>query len=295
MSQGEYRLRQEIVEVGRRMYDKGLISASEGNISARLDEERLLITPSGLHKGFLNTDDLLLIDRAGTLLGPRSGSSKKLRPTSELPLHLESYRLRPDIGAVVHAHPPTTIALSIAGIPLADCLLPEVIVFLGLIPTTEYATPSSEETVNAVRQLLINHDAIVLQRHGSLTVGDTPMDGFIRLEIVEQNAHIAFMLNQLGANNPLPPDEVRKLLKMRADMGLARPGESQEFCNVCGVCHTGKNHLPILRAKRRGKQGSMNGMAAGPQSLPPIKQPSIDEVEVRTLVSRMIRKTLGSD
>jgi len=141
MAQSEYRLRQEIVEVGRRMYDKGLISASEGNISARLDDDRLLITPSGLHKGFLKTDELLIIDRAGNLLGPRSGSSKKLRPTSELPLHLESYRLRPDIGAVVHAHPPTTIALSIAGIPLAECLLPEVIVFLGLIPTTKYATP----------------------------------------------------------------------------------------------------------------------------------------------------------
>ena len=295
MAQGEYRLRQEIVEVGRRMYDKGLISASEGNLSARLDKDRILITPSGLHKGFLSTDDLLIIDSAGNLLGTRTGSSRKLRPTSELPLHLESYRLRPDIKAVVHAHPPTTIALSIAGIPLADCLLPEVIVFLGLIPTTEYATPSSEETVNAVRQLLINHDAIVLQRHGSLTVGKSPMDGFIRLEIVEQNANIAFMLNQLGVNNPLPPGEVRKLLRMRAEMGLARPGESQEFCDVCGVCHTGRNHLPILRVKRRGKEGSMNGMATGSQSSPPVSQPSVDEEEVRALVSRMIIKTLGSD
>jgi hypothetical protein len=121
------------------------------------------------------------------------------------------------------------------------------------------------------------------------------MDGFIRLEIVEQNAKIAFMLNQLGVNNPLPPGEVRKLLRMRAEMGLARPGESQEFCDVCGVCHTGKNHLPILRVKRRGKEGPMNGMATGSQSSPPVSQPSVDEEEVRALVSRMIRKTLESD
>jgi len=140
-------------------------------------------------------------------------------------MHLEAFRQRPDIQAVVHAHPPTTVALSIAGVPLSDCLLPEVIVFLGIIPTTAYATPSSNENVTAIRQLICNHDALVLQRHGSLTVGDSPMQAFMRLETVEQNARIAFMLKQLGVSHPLPADEVTKLLRQRQEMGLSRPGE----------------------------------------------------------------------
>lgn len=295
MRQSEQQLRQEIIQVGQRMYAKGLISSGEGNISARLDEDRILITPSGLHKGFLKSDQLLIISMDGQLLGVRSGANRQLKPTSEMPMHLESYRVRPDIGAIVHAHPPTTIALSIAGIPLAECLLPEVIVFLGLIPTSDYATPSSKEMVHIIRQLLINHDAIILRRHGSLTVGKSPMEGFMRLEIVEQNARIAFMLHQLGVSNPLPPTEVVKLLEMRQKMGLAKPGESNEFCEVCGVCHTGQTHLPLLRKEGRKESKALNLGSINPQSLPPIKQLAVDQDEVRDMVDRMIRKTLGSN
>ncbi|MFN2187639.1 MAG: class II aldolase/adducin family protein, partial [Candidatus Promineifilaceae bacterium] len=142
---GDYQLRQQIIRVGQLLYEKGFISASDGNISARIEPGRILITPSGLHKGFLAPDELLVIDEQGNRAGISASTNRKLKPTSELPLHLETYRQRPDIGAVVHAHPPITIALSIAGIPLSDCLLPETIVTLGLIPTTEYATPSSDE------------------------------------------------------------------------------------------------------------------------------------------------------
>src|SRR5690606_31729478 len=142
---------------------------------------------------FLEPDQVLIIDEAGNVVGPSTAANRTLKPTSELPMHLEAYRQRPDIGAVVHAHPPITIALSIAGIPLADCLLPEVIVFLGLVPTTQYATPSSEENVRAIRDLIAGHDALVLQRHGSLTVGNSPMQAFMRLETMEQNARIALI------------------------------------------------------------------------------------------------------
>lgn len=273
MPHNEYQLRQEIVRIGRLMYEKGFISASDGNISARLSPGRLLITPSGLHKGFLEADEVLVVDEDGQPVGSL-GANRRLKPTSELPMHLEAYRQRPDIGAVVHAHPPTTIALSIAGIPLADCLLPEVIVFLGLIPTTQYATPSSSENVRAIHDLIVGHDAIVLQRHGTLTVGDSPMQAFMRLETVEQNARIALMLAQLGVRNPLPPEEVRKLLRYRQAMGLSRPGESAEFCAVCGVCHDGDAHAPTLHA---------TSIIASP-----------DPDTIRTLVSQVVRKTLGN-
>jgi len=280
MRRNELQLRQEIVQVGRLMYEKGFICASDGNISARLGPDRILITPSGLHKGLLDSDQLLVVDGDGRVVGPRSTAGRRLKPTSELPMHLEAYRRRPDIAAVVHAHPPITVALSIAGVPLADCLLPEVIVFLGLIPTTEYATPSSTENVRAIRDLITHHDAIVLQRHGSLTVGDSPMQAFMRLETVEQNARIGFMLAQLGVRNPLPAEEVKKLLRQRQRLGLGHPGESDEFCTVCGVCHVGEEHAPTLRPG--------NGQTRATTLAAP------DPDTIRMLVSQVVHKTLGS-
>lgn len=286
----EQSLREEIVKVGQLMYQKGFICASDGNISARLGKGRILITPSGLHKGFLQPDQLLIVNENGERVDSRLSANRKLKPTSELPMHLEAYRQRPDIQAVVHAHPPITIALSIAGIPLADCLLPEVMVFLGLIPTTKYATPSSEENMFAIRSLITNHDAIVLQRHGSLTVGDSPMQGFMRLETVEQNSRIAFMLAQLGVRNPLEPAEVKKLLLQREKMGLTRPGEAEQFCEVCGVCHLDDTHAPTMKAGI-GDRGSgiSHQPAANGQPL------TANLEEIRALVSQVVHKTIGQN
>jgi L-fuculose-phosphate aldolase len=297
----EYQLRQEIVRVGRLMYEKGFISASDGNISARLEPERILITPSGLHKGFLDPDDLLVVDDEGNRTGKSAIVNRRLNPTSELPMHLEVYRLRPDLGAVVHAHPPTTIALSIAGIPLADCLLPEVIVSLGLIPTTNYATPSSAESVRAVREFISNHDALVLQRHGTVTVGQDPMQSFMRLETIEQNARVAYMLAQLGVTNPLSAVEVGKLLKQREELGLTKAGEAAEFCEFCGVCHTGNDHAATMRPGtgarwRNGGRPTTFGdgkIESGPQSLPPVSQTALDQDAIRDLVARIVENTLG--
>jgi L-fuculose-phosphate aldolase len=295
MRHNEHKVRQEIVRVGRLMYEKGFICASDGNVSARLTPGRILITPSGLHKGFLKPDQILMVDDQGRRLRPGTVANRKLNPTSELPMHLEAYRQRPDVGAVVHAHPPITIALSIAGIPMADCLLPEVIVFLGLVPTTEYATPSSEENVRAIRDLISGHDALILQRHGALTVGNDPMQGFMRLETVEQNARIAFMLAQLGKRVPLPPDEVEKLLKLRREMGLSRPGEAAEFCDICGVCHTGNSHAPT---QRPGQPYTMSGAdpssTSASQLLSPAGQSEIGSDNIRKLVAQIVQKTIGS-
>lgn len=229
MQANEQKLREEIVEIGRLMYAKGLILASDGNISARLGRRRILITPAGLHKGFLEPGQLLIVDDGGRRVGISTEANRHLRPTSELPMHLEAYRQRPNIGAVVHAHPPTAVALSIAEIPLDTYLLPEVIVFLGLIPTAPYATPSSPENADAIRDLIRQHDALMLERHGSLTVGETPMQAFMRLETLEQQARMTFMLAQLGVERPLEPAQVRKLLALREAMGLLRPDEMDAF------------------------------------------------------------------
>jgi len=246
----EQALREEIVRVGRLMYERGLVVGADGNISARLDEVHVLCTPSGLCKGLMAPEQLIVIDMEGRKVGPGTSANRDLQPTSEVPMHLEVFRQRPDIDGVVHAHPPITVALSIAGVSLADCMLPEVIVNLGLVPTTEYATPASEENVRAIRDLIVKHDGIILQRHGTLTVGRTPWEAYMRLESLEQVARITLILQQLGRGEPLPPEHVEKLLEQRQKMGLAHPGEEEDFCEICGVCHVDGQHIqPMSQPK----------------------------------------------
>ncbi len=232
----EQSLREEIVNTGRLMYERGYVVGNDGNLSARLDDGHVLCTPSGLCKGMMATDQLIVVDMEGHKVGQVTAANRDLVPTSEVFMHLEAYRRRQDVQAVVHAHPPTTVALSIAGVSLADCLLPEVIVNLGLVPTTQYATPGSIENVAAIRDLIVTHDGIILQRHGVIAVGRRLLDAYMRLEAIEQIAKITVVLEQLGRGEPLPPEQVEKLLAQRQKMGLAHPGEGEEFCRVCGVC-----------------------------------------------------------
>jgi len=232
----EYALREEIVRIGHLMYERGYVVANDGNLSVRLNESHVLCTPSGLCKGMMSPDQMIIVDMEGRKVGQATAANRDLVPTSEVFMHLEAYRQRPDIQAVVHAHPPITVALSIAGISLANCVLPEVIVNVGLIPTTQYATPASLENVSAIRELIVGHDGIVLQRHGVLTVGKCLLEAYMRLEAIEQIAKITVILEQLGRGEPLPPAQVEKLLEQRRKMGLARPGEEVEFCRICGVC-----------------------------------------------------------
>ncbi len=230
----EKALREEIVLVGRLMYERGLIVGIDGNISARLDESTLVITPSGLCKGMMTTDQMILIDLSGQKVGPATPANENLKPTSETAMHLEVYKQRPDVSAVVHAHPPHAVALSIAGISLAECMVPEAIVLLGLTPTTPYATPSSEENAQAIREVIKGHDAILLERHGSLIAGNSPLDAFYRTESMEQVARITYMLHQLGGGKPLPPHQVAKLLQTRRSLGLARAADEADFRDKCG-------------------------------------------------------------
>lgn len=238
----EQALRKEIVQVGKLLYDKGLIVATDGNISARLDNNTILITPSGLCKGLMTPDQLIIIDLDGQKIGPGTTANQHLKPTSETAMHLEAYKQRPEVLGVVHAHPPHAIALSIASITLADCMLPEAIIFLGLTPTTPYSTPSSEENARAIREVIVGHDALVLQRHGSLTVGNGPLNAYHRTETLEQVARITFMLHQIGGGQTLPPFQVEKLIKIRQDLGLSRAADEVEFCDICGVCHLYGQH-----------------------------------------------------
>lgn len=233
----ERALREEFVRIGQLMHMRSYVTATDGNLSARLDAERFLVTPSGLSKGYMTPDQMVVIDWDAKPVGEsRYGPARTLRPSSEILLHLEAYRQRPDIRAVVHAHPINAITLSIAGVTLARCLLPEVIVTLGLIPTTEYATPASAEGAVVIRDLVKQHDAIILQRHGSVTVGKSVWDAYLKLEKLENAAEVTYKLLALGRELPFPPGAVEKLIDNRAKHGLLRDGERETIREACAAC-----------------------------------------------------------
>jgi L-fuculose-phosphate aldolase len=202
------KFRKQIVYTNRVCVKQGLIRSTDGNISIRLDADRILITPSGLYKRRLKPNQVLVIDSQGQLIRGRG----KLKPSTEMLLHLEAYRQREDIGAVLHAHPPYSTALTIAGIPFPIDIVPEVPVLLGEVPTAPYATPGTPELALSIRDPIKNHDAVLLGNHGSLTVGKTLEEALIALERMELAAQLYYLAYNLGKINPLPEAELRRLL-----------------------------------------------------------------------------------
>ena len=228
-------LRREIILVCRMMYEQRLVTATDGNVSARLPDGNLLITPSGISKGFVSEDQLIVIDRAGK----KVAGAPELRPSSEIKLHLVCYDRRDDIDAVVHAHPPTAVAFSIAGVSLAQCILPEVILTFGSIPTAKYGTPSTQELPDSIVGTIDTNDAIILERHGSVTVGTSVVDAYFKLEKMEHAAEITYRARMLGRATPLPGGEVDRLLDIRRKIGFK--GRAS-VCNECGICSDNVEH-----------------------------------------------------
>ena len=192
MATSEEALRQEIVKAGRLLYDRGLIVARDGNISARLTEELVITTPSGACKGMLEPEDMVLVDMEGRVRGGKRG------PSTELQMHLAVYKQRPDVQAVVHAHPPIAIACTLAGVRMDECILPEVALTLGAVPTAPFAAAGTPEMYEAIAPLLPGHNAILLAYHGALTLGDSVMRAYMRMEQVEHTARILLAARQLG-------------------------------------------------------------------------------------------------
>lgn len=209
----ETELRELICEIGRRMYARNLVGGTDGNISVRLEDGTFLCTPSGVSKGFMKPDDLIVADARG---GRIRGSGKV---TSEFPTHLACYEERADITAVVHAHPPIATAFTLAGVSLTLPLLPELVAGLGGIPVSAYATPGTPEGNEVVRPLIRACDAVLLDRHGSVTVGTSLESAYFKLEKIEHAATVILAARQLGDVRRLTPDEVDRALATRAAYG----------------------------------------------------------------------------
>src|SRR5213596_3144838 len=213
----ESQLRADIVEVGRRMYARGYTASNDGNISVRLGADRLLMTPKSVCKGFMTPDMMCVTDLEGRKLqGDRD-------PSSEMLMHLEVYRHRPDAQAVVHAHPPIATGFAVAGIPLDRAVLAEVITTLGSIPIAEYATPSTEELPAAVRKYVKAHDGLLLANHGALALAGDVMSAYYRMETIEHFAKISLVARTLGRENLLSRGEVDRLQGLRGMYGIASP------------------------------------------------------------------------
>jgi L-fuculose-phosphate aldolase len=203
----EGRARTEIIRITRIIAGQGLIRSSDGNISVRLDEDRFLVTPSGLYKMTMETDDLIVVNWQNEMVKGPSG----LHPTSEILMHLEAYRQRKDIRAALHAHPPYATALTIAGEVFPLDIIPEVPIALGDVPVAEYATPGTPAMAASIRQPISGSNAILLSHHGSLTVGRTLEEALIALERVEHTARTYFIARSFGKVVPLPEDEMQRL------------------------------------------------------------------------------------
>ena len=203
----ERRLRKEIISINQACVEHGLIRSSDGNISTRLDNELFLITPSGMYKKRLKPEHLLIVNWEGDKLKGK----RDLQPTSEILMHLEAYRQREDIRAVLHAHPPYSTALTIAGIPFPSDIIPEVLIALKEVPTVPYATPGTLDLALSIQEPIKPHNAILLKNHGRLTVGKTLEGALLALERMELAAQIYYLASNLGKVNPLPEAGLKHL------------------------------------------------------------------------------------
>jgi L-fuculose-phosphate aldolase len=219
VSDSERSLRADIVEVGRRLYARGYVASNDGNISVRLDRSRLLMTPAGVSKGFMTPEMMVVTDFDGNVVGDAGGR----RPSTEIQMHLAAYRERPDVQAVVHAHPPLATGFAVAGLALDRAVLAEVVTTLGSIPIAEYGTPSTKELPAAVARYVRAHDGMLLANHGALAIGKDLFSAYYKMETIEHAANITLVARLLGREHLLSRDEVKRLQELRGNYGIASP------------------------------------------------------------------------
>ncbi|MBQ8428970.1 MAG: class II aldolase/adducin family protein [Clostridia bacterium] len=209
-----FEIKKEICEVGLKLWQKGFVAANDGNISVKISDNEYYCTPTGVSKASLTPDMIIKVDKDGKKL------EGKLNPSSEIKMHMRVYRERPDVNAVVHAHPPVATAFTVADIDLDQYVLPEAVLTIGAVPTCDYGTPSTMEIPDSLDPYLQDHDAFLLRNHGALTVGCNLTKAFFVMEEVEFNAVICKHAMDLGAVHEISRDQLAKLMDLRKKMNL---------------------------------------------------------------------------
>lgn len=247
----EQSARREIVRVGRLMYERSYVVSSDGNLSVRLEDGRIVATPTQVCKGRMTEDMLAVTDIDGKPLNDR-------RASSELAMHLLVYRERPEVRAVCHAHPPHGSAFAVAGLAIDQPILSEVILTLGCVPLAEYGTPSTDELTDAMRPLVKHHNALLMANHGAVAYGADIWQAFDRLETLEHTAKISILARVLGGARNLPPDSIEKLIDVRERAGYL---DERARCQACGYLHETRVVCPSGERANAG-----DGRASSPSS-----------------------------
>ncbi|MCI9471296.1 MAG: class II aldolase/adducin family protein [Lachnospiraceae bacterium] len=212
----ELEIKQEMCAIGKRVYDRGMVASNDGNFSVKLNDNEFLCTPTGVSKGFMTPEYICKVDANGNVLEANEG----FRPSSEIRMHLRIYQKRPDVNAVVHAHPLYATTFAIAGQPLMDPIMPEAVLFLGGVPLAKYGTPGTMEVPDSVEPFLDQYDAVLLENHGALSYADTLLSAYHKMESVEFYAQLLYQTKMVGGPQILPQKRVEQLYEIRRNMGL---------------------------------------------------------------------------
>jgi L-fuculose-phosphate aldolase len=254
----EYKIKDQICEIGRRVYAKGFAAANDGNISYRVGENEVICTPTMICKGFMKPEDMCKVDLEGKQL---AGTRKR---SSEILLHLAVYKNRPDVKAVVHCHPPHATAFAVAGVPVPQCVLPEVEVFLGDVPTAVYDTPGTQKFADTIVPHLKASNTIILANHGTVTFGPDLEKAYWNSEIIDAYCRILILAKQLGNVNYFNPQQTKELLDLKKRLGYddlrLREGEN---CDLCANATFGRGYVEPAApatASRNGHAAPANDM-----------------------------------
>ncbi len=235
----EFEIKKQICEIGKRIYDKGMVASNDGNISVKLNDNEFLCTPTGVSKGFMTPEFICKVDRNGNVIQANPG----FKPSSEIKMHMRVYKERPDVNAVVHAHPLYATGFAIAGILLTQPIMPEAVIALGCVPIAEYGTPSTEEIPDAVSKYLQSFDAVLLENHGALSFSDSLLNAYHKMESVEFYARLLYISTQLGGPKELSKSQVERLYEIRRQFGMKgkhpadlcpNAKEGKPSCHGCG-------------------------------------------------------------
>ena len=242
--QNEYEIKKEMCEIGRRVYNRGMVAANDGNFSVKLNDHEFLCTPTGVSKGFMTPEYICKVDENGNVLQANKG----FRPSSEIKMHMRVYRERPDVQSVVHAHPLYATTFAIAGIPLTQPIMPEAVIALGCVPIAKYGTPSTMEIPDAIEPYLQHFDAVLLENHGALTWSTDLNAAYMKMESVEFYAQLLYQSKVLGGPKEFDEKNIKKLYEIRRKFGMAGKhpanlclNKDGHNCHNCGgACHDGE-------------------------------------------------------
>ncbi len=235
----EYEIKKQICDIGKRIYNRGMVANNDGNISVKINDNEFLCTPTGVSKGFMTPEYICKVDAQGKVIQANPG----FKPSSEIKMHMRVYKERPDVNSVVHAHPMYATAFAIAGIPLTQPIMPEAVIALGCVPIAEYGTPSTEEIPDAVSKYLQHFDAVLLENHGALTFSDSLINAYNKMESVEFYAQLLYLSRNLGGPKELSNAQVQRLYEIRRAFGMKgkHPADvcvnnknGQPSCHSCG-------------------------------------------------------------